>query len=149
MEPINGAMLLIATIWVGPFWLYMLLEPHSERTNEWMSGPWFLLGPLLAYLVMAILNPNGLLDLVIGEPAEIGDRLVTMLGTEEGTVLAWTHMVAGDIIVTRWMWKSALENNLSMVKIRAIVALGVMLMPVGLLLHVIWTPLGKTESLDG
>ena len=46
-------------------------------------------------------------------------------------------MVAGDIIATRWMWKKAIQNQIPMMQTRAIVAMGVMLMPVGLLLHVI------------
>jgi hypothetical protein len=62
---------------------------------------------------------------------------VVLLGTEEGTVLAWTHMIAGDIIVTRWMWKKALENELPILQTRLIVMMGVMLMPVGLLLHLL------------
>ena len=46
-------------------------------------------------------------------------------------------MIAGDIIVTRWMWKKALQNGLPMIQTRLIVMMGVMLMPVGLLLHVL------------
>ena len=78
-----------------------------------------------------------MIELFTGNPMEIADTLVVLLGTEEGTVLAWTHMVAGDIIATRWMWKKAIQNQIPMMQTRAIVAMGVMLMPVGLLLHVI------------
>ena len=78
-----------------------------------------------------------MIDLFTGNPMEIADTLVVLLGTEEGTVLAWTHMVAGDIIATRWMWKKAIKNQIPMMQTRAIVAMGVMLMPVGLLLHVV------------
>jgi hypothetical protein len=137
MEPINLAMFMLATIWIGPFWMLMLVQPESERTSTWMEGPWFVLGPLISYLLTVVLNPSGLIDLFSANPIEIADTLVILLGTEEGTVLAWTHMIAGDIIVTRWMWKKALENRLPILQTRLIVMMGVMLMPVGLLLHLL------------
>ena len=137
MEPINLAMFMLATIWIGPFWMLMLAQPESERTSTWMDGPWFVLGPLISYLLTVVLNPSGLIDLFSANPIEIADTLVILLGTEEGTVLAWTHMIAGDIIVTRWMWKKALENRLPILQTRLIVMMGVMLMPVGLLLHLL------------
>ncbi len=137
MEPINLAMFMLATIWIGPFWMLMLIQPESERTSAWMEGPWFVLGPLISYLLTVVLNPSGLIDLFSANPMQIADTLVVLLGTEEGTVLAWTHMIAGDIIVTRWMWKKALENGLPILQTRLIVMMGVMLMPVGLLLHLL------------
>ena len=137
MEPINLAMFMLATIWIGPFWMLMLIQPESERTSAWMEGPWFVLGPLISYLLTVALNPSGLIDLFSANPIQIADTLVVLLGTEEGTVLAWTHMIAGDIIVTRWMWKKALENGLPILQTRLIVMMGVMLMPVGLLLHLL------------
>ena len=137
MEPINLALFMLATIWIVTFRMMMLIKPESERTATWMEGPWFVLGPLIAYLLTAVLNPSGIIDLVSGNPTQIADTLVVLLGTEEGTVLAWTHMIAGDIIVTRWMWKKALQNGLPMIQTRIIVMMGVMLMPVGLLLHVL------------
>ena len=63
------------------------------------------------------------------------DTMVVLLGTESGTVLAWAHFVAGDIIATRWMWRKAVENEIGLNQTRVIVFFGVMLMPVGLLLH--------------
>jgi len=63
--------------------------------------------------------------------------MVELLGTESGTVLAWAHFVAGDIIATRWMWRKSIENGLGVNQIRAITFFGVMLMPLGLLLHIL------------
>ena len=45
-----------ATMWVGPFWLLMLLQPYEERTKQWMEGPWFVLGPLVAYLILSLIH---------------------------------------------------------------------------------------------
>ncbi|MFL2978842.1 MAG: abscisic acid-deficient protein Aba4 family protein [Candidatus Thalassarchaeaceae archaeon] len=75
--------------------------------------------------------------LFTGNPLEFFDTMVSLLGTETGTVLAWAHFVAGDIMATRWMWRKGIENKIGINRIRIIVFFGVMLMPVGLLLHVI------------
>ena len=135
MEPIYTALFLIPTIWVGPGWLLMMVEPKSERTSKWVEGNLIFLGPLIAYFVTILIDPDGMIDLFTGNPAEIMDTMVVLLGTESGTVLAWAHFVAGDIIATRWMWRKAVENEISLNQTRVIVFFGVMLMPVGLLLH--------------
>tara|TARA_B100000575_G_scaffold63337_1_gene48387 strand:+ start:22994 stop:23443 length:450 start_codon:yes stop_codon:yes gene_type:complete len=140
METINIVLFLIPTIWVGPFWLLMLLEPESDRTKQWLRGDLLFIGPLSIWLLATILNPSGLIGLLTGNPADFFDTMVELLGTETGTVLAWSHFVAGDIMATRWMWRKAIEHNLALNKTRAIVFFGVMLMPVGLLLHVILNP---------
>ena len=135
MEPVYAALFLIPTIWVGPFWLLMMVEPLSERTSDWVEGNLIFLGPLIAYFVTILVDPDGMVELFTGNPAEIMDTMVELLGTESGTVLAWAHFVAGDIIATRWMWRKAVENEIGLNQTRVIVFFGVMLMPVGLLLH--------------
>ena len=108
-----------------------------DRTKKWLEGNLLFIGPLGVWLLATILNPNGLLDLFTGNPAEFFDTMVALLGTETGTVLAWAHFVAGDIMATRWMWRKAVENEIGVNRLRVIVFFGVMLMPVGLLLHVL------------
>ena len=137
MELLNIALFTFSTIWVGPFWMLMLAEPFSDRTKKWLEGNLVFIGPLGVWLLATILNPNGLLDLFTGNPAEFFDTMVALLGTETGTVLAWAHFVAGDIMATRWMWRKAVENEIGVNRLRVIVFFGVMLMPVGLLLHVL------------
>ena len=75
--------------------------------------------------------------------------MVQILGSESGTVLAWSHFVAGDIMATRWMWRKAIENEIGVSKTRLIVFFGVMLMPIGLLMHVILNPQDKTGLSEG
>ena len=135
MEPIYTLLFLIPTIWVGPFWLMMMVEPQSERTSKWVEGNLIFLGPLVAYFVTIMADQSGMIELFTGNPAEIMDTMVELLGTESGTVLAWAHFVAGDIIATRWMWRKAIESEIGLNQTRIIVFFGVMLMPVGLLFH--------------
>ena len=149
MELIYTVLFIIPTIWIGPYWLLMLSEPTSERTKNWMRGNSLFIGPLAVWLITAILEPSGLIDLVTGNPIDFLDTMVEILGTESGTVLAWSHFVAGDIMATRWMWRKAIENQIGDSKTRLIVFFGVMLMPVGLLMHVILYSEDKTSHSEG
>ncbi|RCH75292.1 MAG: DUF4281 domain-containing protein [Candidatus Poseidoniales archaeon] len=126
----------------------MLSEPTSERTNNWMQGNALFIGPLAVWMITALLEPSGLIDLVTGNPVDFLDTMVNILGTESGTVLAWSHFVAGDIMATRWMWRKAIENDIGISKTRAIVFFGVMLMPVGLLMHTILNPQNEASHLE-
>ena len=118
METINIILFLIPTVWIGPFWLLMLLEPESERTKDWVHGNSIFIGPLAVWILTTLLNPTGIIDLIAGNPLDFFDTMVELLGTESGTVLAWAHFVAGDIMATRWMWRKALENKISLSKTR-------------------------------
>ena len=104
---------------------------------------------MAVWILTTLLNPAGIIDLIAGNPLDFFDTMVELLGTESGTVLAWAHFVAGDIIATRWMWRKAMENNIGLNKTRTIVFFGVVLMPVGLLLHVILNSQNTSKLVEG
>ena len=139
----------VSTMWVGPFWLLMMIQPYEERTKKWMSGPWFVLGPLVSYLVILLMNPGGLADMM-GDGTLSGflDALATLLGTETGAVLAWTHFVIGDIIATRWIWKRSIETEINKTVTQTAILFGVMLMPIGLAIHLVSMQLNKANNTD-
>jgi len=127
---------LTATVWIGPFWMLMLLQPFEERTKRWMEGPWFVLGPLVAYLIVLAMNLGALSDMMgDGTLSGVVSGLADVLGTDDGAVLAWTHFVIGDIIVTRWIWKRSVEMEMNKTVAQVAILFGVMLMPVGLAIH--------------
>ena len=37
----------LSTMWVGPFWIAMLVYPDHEKTHSVMGGYWFFLGPIV------------------------------------------------------------------------------------------------------
>ena len=138
---------LTASLWVGPFWMLMLLQPYAERTKKWMNGPWFVLGPLIAYLVVLAMNMGALNDMMAGRTLQgIVSGLANVLGTEEGAVLAWTHFVIGDIIVTRWIWKRSVETEINKTLVQVAILFGVMLMPVGLAIHFLTMQMNKENN---
>jgi hypothetical protein len=102
-----------------------------------MQGPLFFIGPILIWWAVTISDPQGLIDLAkdASNPDGILEGLATIMGSKPGAAAAWAHMVAGDIFVTRWMWKRCGEQNTSRGVAAAIVFFGIMLMPVGVALY--------------
>ncbi|MED5290934.1 MAG: abscisic acid-deficient protein Aba4 family protein [Candidatus Thermoplasmatota archaeon] len=138
---------LTATVWIGPFWMLMLLQPFEERTKRWMEGPWFVLGPLVAYLIVLAMNLGALNDMMgDGTLSGVVSGLAEVLGTDDGAVLAWTHFVIGDIIVTRWIWKRSVEMEMNKTVAQVAILFGVMLMPVGLAIHFITIQINKDNN---
>ena len=125
-------------MWVGPFWFAMLVYPEHDITERAMRGPWFFLGPILIWFVVTASDPEGLVELASDsmDPSNAMSGLATLLGTRAGAAAAWAHMVAGDIFVTRWMWKRCIDRGAERWITAATVFFGVMLMPVGVALHV-------------
>ena len=123
-----------STMWVGPFWFAMLVFPEHEMTKKALSGPWFFLGHQIVWWLVTIANPQAMLDLAkdAANPNGILDGLATIMGSRPGAAAAWAHMVAGDIFVTRWIWKRCLNNNAPRWVAATSVFFGVMLMPIGL-----------------
>ena len=134
-----------STIWVGPFWIAMLVYPHHKLTEKIMSLHWSFMGPIIIWLMIVISDPGGMIDagnnmLDGGFKIEnIMNSLVELLGTRAGASAAWAHMVAGDIFITRWMWRRCLEFESEDWVRWVSVFFGVMLMPIGVILHMLLT----------
>ena len=127
----------LSTMWVGPFWIAMLVYPEHEKTKSVMSGSWFFLGPIVIWWALMASDPRALVDFAMDslDPRDVLDGLAELLGTRVGASAAWAHFVAGDIVVTRWMWKRCLERGAGRWVSAVSVFFGVMLMPVGVAMH--------------
>ena len=55
----------LSTMWIGPFWIAMLLYPNHEKTHQLMEGPWFFLGPILIWYLVSFSDISGLIDLFV------------------------------------------------------------------------------------
>ena len=137
-----------STMWVGPFWFGMLVYPEHELTQKAMQGPRFFLGPILMWWLVTLADPQGLIDLTKDstDPTTILDGLASLLGTPAGAAAAWAHKVAGDIFVTRWMWNRCMEEKVSRKIMAPIVFFGIMLMPVGVALYMVFIRSEQTNS---
>ena len=97
----------LSTMWVGPFWIAMLVYPEHEKTHSVMGGYWFFLGPIVIWWALMASDPQALVDFAMEslDPRNVLDGLDDLLGTRAGASAAWAHFVAGDIMVTRWIIK--------------------------------------------
>ena len=127
----------LSTIWVGPFWFGMLVYPDHELTKKAMDNPIFFIGPIAIWWALMASNPQALLDFAIDsmDPTNVLAGLADLLATRAGAAAAWAHFVAGDIVVTRWMWKRCMENDCERWITTTSVFFGVILMPVGVVMH--------------
>ena len=133
------ALFLFSTLWVGPFWFAMLLNPNAPKTHKLMEGPWFFAGPLVLWFLILIFDTQGFSN--IGATYQVNNdalqALALSFSSKTGFTATWAHVVVGDIFVTRWTWKKSLEVPMASWKMR--IFFGVMLMPLGLLLHALFT----------
>ena len=131
---------IISTLWIGPFWFAMLFKPYDNNTKSIMKRPLFFIGPIIIWFIIMILNPSGLIDFLNSgsHPDGFFAGLAKGMSTKAGVSAMWAHMVAGDIFATRWMWKNGVKNNDSIWLIRLSVFFGVMLMPLGILIYIIF-----------
>ena len=130
----------LSTFWVGPFWFAMLLNPYEEKTKKLLKGPWFYLGPIVIWYFLMGLNPEGLIELTTNTSNSDGflSSLASALATKPGVTATWAHMVAGDFFATRWIWKKCIEKNANKWIMRLSIFFGVMLMPIGIAIYLIF-----------
>ena len=139
---------LISTIWVGPFWIAMLVNPEKEKTKKLLGEPLFFIGPIIVWFILMFLNPQGLLD-VFKSPSDTAGflgSLGALLSTKAGVSATWAHMVVGDIFVTRWIWTKCLEIKCNPWVMRVSIFFGVVLMPLGLAIFTIANLLKKSDK---
>ena len=138
---------ILPTLWVGPFWIAMLLNPKKEKTKKLLKEPLFFIGPIIIWFLIMFLNPQGLADLFNNPDGSSGilDTIGSALGTPAGVAGTWAHMVVGDIFVTRWIWKRSIDSNQKLWTTRLSIFFGAMLMPWGLAIHTI-ASLGKNRK---
>ena len=106
--------LFLSTMWIGPFWIAMMIYPEHEKTHQLMQGPWFFIGPILIWYLVSFSDVSGLIGLAKDSmnPSNALQGLADLLGTKAGASAAWAHMVAGDIFVTRWIWKEVYTSKI-------------------------------------
>ena len=130
-----------STFWVGPFWFAMLLNPKAEKTKKLLDNSLFFLGPIVIWLIIMLQSPSNLEEFGKSFSSEDGFLLglANTLNTKVGITATWAHMVAGDIFATRWIWKKCLQYNINPIVRTLAIFFGVMLMPIGILIYLIFS----------
>ena len=118
----------------------MLVNPNKNKTKELMSKPLFFMGPIITWFLLMLLNPQGLIDFfnMGSHPEGFIIGMSKGLATKIGATATWAHMVAGDIFATRWVWADGIRRNNNLSLLRVSIFFCVILMPLGIVLHLIF-----------
>jgi len=118
----------------------MLFNPLNDKTYNLMSKSLFFMGPIIIWYLIMFLNPSGFVDFINSgsHPDGFFAGIASGISTKAGVTAVWAHMVAGDIFVTKWIWRDGVKKNNNIWIIRFSVFFGVMLMPLGILIHLVF-----------
>ena len=98
-----------STFWVGPFGSECYFFPDDERILKWVNTHWISLGALAFLFFVLFLNPTSMLDMFVDlMPSGMLAGMQELLSSPEGTALAWSHLVGGKIMITRWIWSQSI-----------------------------------------
>ena len=80
----------LSTMWIGPFWIAMMIYPEHEKTHQLMQGPWFFIGPILIWYLVSFSDVSGLIGLAKDSmnPSNALQGLADLLGTKAGASAA-------------------------------------------------------------
>ena len=89
----------------APFWLAMIIAPRSRITKRLVkAAPPFqvALGAVYdAFLASGVMQSGKMID--FSDP----DAVRKALGTPDFFLAGWTHYIAFDLFVGRWIWEDA------------------------------------------
>lgn len=122
----------LSNLLVLPFWVLMVLLPFWTVTRRIMASPWVAAPPAILYLI-TLLPVAGMVLPEVANP--VPARIAALLGTPTGTALAWTHFVAFDLFVGRWIYNDSRSRGYSALWVSPILVLTLLLGPVGLLVY--------------
>ena len=134
----------LSNVLVMPLWLLMIFVPRWRLTERLLRSPLAAAPPALLYAVLiwprlaehvpTLLRPE--LHAVAG-----------LLGSSEGAALAWTHFLAFDLFVGRWIYLDGRRRGMSAWLAGPVLFLTLLLGPLGFLLHLgLRRILGRADS---
>lgn len=122
----------LSNLLVAPFWLLMIVLPRWRVTARVVRSHLVLLGPTLLYA--ALMLPR----LAAHAPTLLRPELhavAALLGSPEGATIGWTHFLAFDLFVGRWIYLDARARGLSAWLVSPALFLTLLVGPVGLLAY--------------
>lgn len=122
----------LSNLLVLPFWILMMLLPHWRVTRRIMACPWVAAPPALLYLATMVPVAGMVLPEVMNP---VQARIMSLLGTPTGTTLAWTHFVAFDLFVGRWIYNDSRDRGYSAWWVSPVLLLTLLVGPIGFLIY--------------
>jgi hypothetical protein len=127
----------IANVCVLPFWALLIFAPKTRWSARVFRWPWAALLLAMFYAVVVIpgvvSDPEILAQLARPTLAGVGN----LLGTPLGAAAGWIHFLSFDLFVGIWVWRRAMTEGESFLWVSPILALILMLGPLGWLLYTV------------
>lgn len=124
----------LSNVLVLPFWLLMIAAPGWSWTRRIVGSPWVAAAPAVLYVALVAPQlPTLLVSLTNPQLGAIAD----LLGSPLGATIAWAHFLAFDLFVGRWAYLDARERGLSAWIVSPLLALVLLLGPLGFLLYLL------------
>lgn len=134
----------LSNLLVLPFWALMILLPTWRVTGRLVASPWIAAPPAVLYAIVVL----PVLGMVLPEVANpVQARIASLLGTPTGVTAAWTHFVAFDLFVGRWIHLESRVRGYSPLWVSPVLLLTLLLGPLGLLTYLVArTVIGRTDD---
>jgi hypothetical protein len=120
----------LSNLLVVPFWLTMILAPRWRLTERLQRWPLGVVAPAFIYALLVLPRLPEILP-VVARPDLAS--VAALLATPAGATIAWAHFLAFDLLAGRWIFLDARERGYSAWLISPLLALTLLLGPLGLL----------------
>lgn len=120
----------VCNLAVLPFWLVLLIAPAStwgRFVRKWIPGVVLV---AVGYAVLILPQIPELLPLVANPKLDV---LLPLLGTEQGFVLLWLHVLAFDQLAAIWLVDRALDRGASRLFVAVLLVITLLFGPLGVL----------------
>jgi hypothetical protein len=129
-----STLLRVSNLLVLPFWALVILLPRWRWTMRIMSSPLIVAAPAALYAGL-VLPRLGEIWPAVSQPTLSG--VAALLGSAAGATIAWTHFLAFDLFVGRWIYLDSRERQINAWLMAPVLFLTLMLGPAGFLAYLI------------
>lgn len=136
----------LSNLLVFPFWVLMLVLPRWRWTERIIRSPFVAAGPAVLYALLMLPHLPEHAPVLLRPEL---DEIVNLLGTRAGATISWTHFLAFDLFVGRWIYLDGRRRGVSAWLTSPILFVTLLLGPCGLLLHLgLRRIVGRDDSAD-
>lgn len=129
MDDVMTRLFSLGSLGVLPFWALMIFAPRWRVTARAVASPLIAAVPIALYA--ALVAPRlAVLAPLLARP-EL-PPLAAILGTPQGTTIAWFHFLALDLLAGRAIFQHAREQGLSSWLVSPVLVLTLMFAPLGI-----------------
>lgn len=127
-----SAIFRMSSLLVLPFWALMIVLPRWRWTTRITRSPLISVAPALLYIALVTPRIEQIWPAVF-RPTLNG--IAFLLSSPAGATIAWTHFLAFDLFVGRWIYLDSQQRHISAWMMAPVLYLTLMLGPLGFALY--------------